>query len=176
MMIHPQPLAALRLMITSAVLCLTGESVIASERSFKPSEWVAVADNRLAEARGGFDVGQGLKISFGFVRTITINGDLVNRVSFNLPDLSRITEEQAKTASSAIAAAGVVQNGPGNQIVKGGETPPFSAGMVIQNSLNDQKIQTLTVISTGVNSLSLLKAGNAYASFKDSLLGSVGTR
>ena len=175
MMIHPHHLAALRLMITSAVICLAGEPVLAGERSFKPSEWVAVADDRLADARGGFDVSPGLKISFGFVRTITINGDLVNRVSFNLPDLSKITEEQAKMASSAIATSGVVQNGTGNQIGKG-DALPFSAGMVIQNSLNDQKIQTLTVISTGVNSLALFKAGNAYASFKDSFLGSIGIR
>ena len=45
---------------------------------------------------------------------------------------------------------------------------------MIQNSLNNQNIQTLTVINTGVNSLSLLKTLNTQVVLKEALLGALG--
>jgi len=114
-------------------------------------------------------------VSFGIVRTVSINGDLVNKTSFTLPDMSKITSEQAKIASAAIAEAGIVQNGPGN-FVDTNVKSQLSSGTIIQNTLNAQKIQTLTVINTGVNSLGLFKAINTQSVLKDALLGSIGVR
>ena len=54
-------------------------------------------------------------------------------------------------------------------------TPP-PAGTLIQNSLNDQHIKTLTIINTGVNSLGLLKALNTQTVLNDALLGALGSR
>lgn len=144
-------------------------------RAFQPTEWVAASDENLSNMRGGFDAGSGLNVSFGIVRTVSINGDLVNKTSFTLPDMTKITSEQARIASAAIAEAGIVQNGPGN-FVDTNVKSQLSSGTIIQNTLNAQKIQTLTVINTGVNSLGLFKAINTQSVLKDALLGSIGIR
>lgn len=145
------------------------------KKSFQPSEWEAVSDESLGNMRGGFDTGAGLTVSFGIVRTITINGDLVNKTSFNLPDVTKITTAQAQLASTAIAESGIIQNGTGN-FVEPSVKSQLATGTVIQNSLNDQRIQSLTVINTGVNSLGLLKSINTQTILKDALLGSIGLK
>ena len=104
-----------------------------------------------------------------------INGDLVTKTSFHLPDVTKITAEQAQLASAAIGQISIVQNGSGNSVDLAANSQ-FRAGTVIQNSLNDQWIQTLTVINAGVNSLGLLNAINTQNVLKEALLGSIGIR
>lgn len=106
---------------------------------------------------------------------MTINGDLVTQTSFNLPDVKKINAEQAQIASLAIAETGVVQNGAGN-ILTNGIRSELPISTVIQNTLNDQSIETLTVINAGVNSLGLLKSINTQTTLKDALLGSLKLR
>lgn len=146
-----------------------------AKESLQPIEWEAVSDESLDNMRGGFDVGPGLSVSFGIVRTITINGDLVNRTNFNLPDVTKITTEQANLARTAIAESGIIQNGTGN-FIEPGVRSQLTNSTIVQNSLNDQRIQSLTVINTGVNSLGLLKNINTQTILKDALMGSIGLR
>ena len=143
--------------------------------SFHATEWSPVTDQALDGMRGGFDVGQALTVSFGIVRSVTINGNLVTQTSFNLPDITKINDEQAKIASLAIAETGVIQNGIGN-ILTNGVRSELPASTVIQNTLNDQTIQTLTVINAGVNSMGMLKSINTQTTLKDALLGSLKLR
>lgn len=139
-----------------------------------PTEWVSVSDHYLDTLRGGFDIGQRLRLSFGIERSVTINGQLVSQVQFNLPDVTRIQADTAKSVSDALAAAGIVlQNGPGNQVANNTGIAGTTAPLVIQNSLNDQSISSRTVINTSVNSMSLFKAGNFQIGLKDALLGSL---
>ncbi len=171
----PEKLVSMCLLLTAGNVCF-GVGLSAEERNtFQPSEWAAVSDEQLDNTRGGFEVSSGLNVSFGIVRTVSINGDLVNRTSFDLPDVTKITADQAKIVSTAIAEAGLIQNGAGN-FVNAGVSTGLATGTVIQNSLNDQQIQTLTVINTGVNSLGLLKALNTQTAFNDALLGSMKIR
>jgi hypothetical protein len=163
-------------LLTAGNACFgVGPASDEDEGSFRPNEFVAVSHENLDNMRGGFDTGSGLSVSFGIVRTVTINGDLVNRTAFNLPDVARITAEQARMASAAIADAGIVQNGAAN-FVDAGLKSQLAGGTLIQNSLNDQAIQTLTIINTGVNSAGLLKAMNTQAALNDALIGSMGIR
>ena len=127
------------------------------------------------------------------VRSVAINGELVSRTSFQLPDMSRITEAQARMVSLAMRDAGLVQNGPGNYLQRDpqglssgpvsvgtqatlGTMPGLGAATVIQNTLDNQVIRQITEISTGVNTLGVLKMVNAQAALKDALLGGLGTR
>lgn len=142
---------------------------------FNPNEWKAVSNEQLDTLRGGFESPTGMTVSFGLVRTVSINGDVVNRTSFNLPDVSKITTEQARAVSTAIAETRLVQNGGGN-VVSDSVRSQLSGGTLIQNSLNDQTIQTLTVINAGVNSLGLFKSLNLQGAFKDALFGAIGGR
>ena len=150
-------------------------------------EWVALEDTLLDTMRGGFDMGSGLKVSFGFVRTVAINGDMVSRTSFNFPDLKAITPDQARMAGDAIAQGGVVQNGRNNVVVASDNAlasanaaeaaqPALAAASIVQNSLNNQHISTLTQINTGVNSMGIIKSMNAQSVLKDALLGGLGVR
>ena len=149
---------------------------------FQPGDWVAASNEKLDQLRGGFDVGRGLTVSFGFIRTVMINGDLVSKSSFNIPDIAKITPDELRTTATAMAQAGVVlQNGPGNSVeslaghditasTQASLPIPIPTSTIVQNSLNNQNIQTLTVINTGVNSLSLLKTINTQIVLKDALL------
>ena len=164
-----------------SLLCLTGGASLAGMREagqtngFRPEEWTAVSDQQLDSQRGGFDMGSGLAVSFGLVRTVMVNGEMVHQSSFNLPSISQITPDQAKMASTALSDSGVIQIGP-NNFVDAGALSNRVAGTLIQNSLNDQQIQSLTVINTGVNSLGLLKALNTQAVLNDALMGAIGSR
>ena len=171
----PASLISQCLLLLAGSTCL-GIGLAAEERqAFRPDEWVAVSDQQLDAQRGGFDPGSGLAVSFGIIRTVMVNGDLVSKTSFNLPDVTQITPEQARIASAAIADSGLVQIGP-NNFVDAGVRSGLATGTLIQNSLNDQQIQTLTIINTGVNSLALLKALNTQTVLNDALLGAVGSR
>ena len=147
----------------------------AEKPAFRADEWVAVSEQQLDSQRGGFDVGSGLAVSFGIIRTVMVNGDVVSKTSFNLPDVTQISPEQARIASAAIADSGLVQIGP-NNFVAAGVRSDLGTGTLIQNSLNDQHIKTLTIINTGVNSLGLLKALNTQTVLNDALLGALGSR
>ncbi|MBT9505076.1 hypothetical protein [Rhodoferax sp.] len=146
-----------------------------ARKAFEPAQWKTVSDERLGGQRGGFDVGAGLSLSFGIIRSVSINGIVVAATSFILPDVTKITNEQAKLASAAIAQVTVVQNGAGN-FVDSSVTAKLPSGTIIQNSLDNQTIQNLTVINASVNSMGLFKTANTQAALKDALFGSVGVR
>ncbi|MDD2879289.1 MAG: hypothetical protein PHQ58_02540 [Rhodoferax sp.] len=145
------------------------------KKAFLPDEWTAVSEKQLDAQRGGFDVGAGLAVSFGLVRNVLVNGEMVHQTSFNLPDIGQITADQARVASAAIAESGLIQIGPQN-FVDAGALSGGLTGTLIQNSLNDQQIQSLTIINTGVNSLGMLKAINIQTVLNDALTGALGSR
>ncbi|WP_210543593.1 hypothetical protein [Rhodoferax sp. PAMC 29310] len=140
-----------------------------------PTGWVPVDLLVLANSRGGFEVSAGLTVSFGFLRSVSINGELVSSAQFNLPDVSRISAEQARAVTTAMSEGRLVQVGAGNS-VDAVSLANLSGATVIQNSLNDQLIQTTTIINTGVNSQSLFKAVNVQSVLNDALLGALTRR
>ena len=98
------------LLMTGGAYAGVGRTV--EERSaFRPSEWTTMSDDKLDKMRGGFDVAPGLNVSFGIVRSVTINGELVSKTSFDLPDVTRISAAQASLVRAAIAGSSVVQLG-----------------------------------------------------------------
>lgn len=66
--------------------------------------WTPVGEARLDELRGGFEAA-GLQVSFGIERAVYINGDLVVSTSLTIPDVSRITAEQAGRLAAALQSA-----------------------------------------------------------------------
>jgi hypothetical protein len=139
-------------------------------------QWQAVTDDHLSDLRGGFDVGNGLKISVGIQRAVYIDGNLVTTTSLTLPDLANIakpTAAQARALSASAGTVSLVQNGPGNTFDPG----PISSSTVatvVQNTLDNRHIQSMTVIDATANSLGLLKAMNFQSGLRDALSTSVG--
>lgn len=89
--------------------------VRAADRWGGIDRWTPVSDARLAQARGGFDIGNGLMASFGFDRTVTINGVTTTIANVQIPDISKMTKDQAQALEAATRAQ-LVQNGPGNSV------------------------------------------------------------
>lgn len=128
------------------------------------SPWVPVSEQTLDEARGGFDVGNGLMASFGINRAVYVNGNLVTQTSFNVPDIAHMNATQASAMSSALNAMSITQIGS-NNVFDPSSLGQTSAGAVIQNTLNNQHIKSVTTLNTSVNSLNAFRSAN----FQDAL-------
>lgn len=163
---RPPQLARLRPLLLA--LCLCCAPALAQDPF---DELVAVDDSRLDAARGGLDAGNGLILSLGVERLVSINGNVVASSNFSLSDVGKAAGNTG-LAGDAVAALTLVQNGAGNvfDAALGGQAV---GALVIQNSANDQLISSQTTISTVVNSLSLLKSLNFEGGLRDALSNAV---
>jgi len=128
--------------------------------------WIALADQRLDEVRGGFIDASGLQVSFGIERAIYLNGELVTTTRLNVADLAALSG--GKAGATLTGGAALLQNGPGN-LIDSGTLSPSSLATVIQNSLNGQHIRSVTTVNATVNSLGILKSIDLQHSVRGAL-------
>ena len=133
----------------------------------------AVSDDRLDATRGGFDLGNGLLVSFGIERAVYINGNLVSSTSVNVPDMARITPDQASALAAATGTVNVIQNGANNTVAPA-TFDHATAATVIQNSLDNQDIRNLTTINVTANSQNMFRSLGLQESLQAGLIGSLG--
>lgn len=145
---------------------------LAAPAAAAPGGWVAVDAATLDSLRGGFTTPAGLDLSLGIERLVSINGALVSRTSFQVADIARLDAEQAGQASAALTAFKLIQNGGGNTMLTGFSSDTL-AGTVIQNTLNDQHIESRTIINASVNSIGLLKTINFNGNVSDAIAHAV---
>jgi len=145
---------------------------VRSDQNALGSNLVALSAEKLDEVRGGFTTDTGLKISFGIERAVYLNGDLVTTTSLNIADLSKISGGQAQVTGDTAGALALVQSGNRN-IFLSGAISTTAAGMVIQNTLDNQKINTITRIDAVVNSSSILRSMNLESSMRSALIDSL---
>lgn len=126
-----------------------------------------VDDEQLGELRGGFESG-GLHVSFGFERVTYINDTLVANAAFHLPEVARISPDQAAQLQSVFGRLQLIQNGEGN-VFEPMPVPGVGAGTVIQNTLNDQTIRQSTTLQVVTNGLQFLRSANALATLHEVL-------
>ena len=126
-----------------------------------PADWIPVDPARLESMRGGYALPSGLMVSFGFERLAWVDGELVTSLRIAIPDLARITPEQARQLAR-LRDTQLVQVGPGNVSET---TVGTGAGLVIQNTLDGVHIRVSTSIDAASNTLGLLQAIN----FSDAL-------
>jgi hypothetical protein len=117
---------------------------------------------RLDDLRGGYALPGGLSIAFGLERTVAINGEMVVAQRIDIPDLSRMTAEQAQQLA-ALSQGQTVQVGGATTITPGMGT------LVIQNAIDGQQIQASTTLHTAVNTLTLLQNLNFNQTLSDAL-------
>lgn len=134
-------------------------------------EALAMDKARLDTMRGGFTTGEGLKLSFGIERAVYINGNLVTTTSLNVSDLGAATAGRAASATVNGSLA-LVQSGSGNTFLPG-TVSSTAVGTVIQNTLDHQKIQHVTVVNATVNSMQVLRAMNLQHAVRTAITDSI---
>ena len=142
---------------------LVGLPVAAGEPPAPGQVWHAASDDKLEQMRGGFRLNDRLTVTFGIVRSVEINGTLVSSSALQIGDLRSIDLGQAEQ----LARLNLVQSGTGNTVATSLQTALPS--LVVQNTLNDQTIRTLTEINAVSNGMSLLKGLNVAQSLNDAL-------
>jgi hypothetical protein len=129
------------------------------------SKELSVADAVLDEVRGGFEMPTALLASMTLERSVYLNGELVVNRSATIPDIAHMTAEQA-TAMAEVTGTIVIQNGPNNTFDVADLGP---ASTVIQNTLSDQHLVTLTTLSVEVNSLGAYREMNFQDGLRDTV-------
>lgn len=129
-----------------------------------------VGDDELDELRGGFQTPDGLSVSFGIERVVYVNGVLQSTTALRVEDLGQL---HGGAAGPAVvlppgATVALIQNGGGNSVA-GNVLNGAALGTIIQNSLDNQKIQTVTTINATVNSVQALQGLRMQNSLQEAL-------
>lgn len=143
-----------------------------SEPNALGAELVALRSDQLEEVRGGFVGDGGLKISFGIERAVYLNGTLVTTTSLNIAELSKISGGSAQVTGNIAGSLGLLQSGAGN-VFAPGAVSSTAAGTIIQNTLDNQKISTITRIDAVVNSSGILRSMNLQSSMNSAIINSL---
>jgi hypothetical protein len=142
-----------------------------TDRNALGSDLVALRSDKLDEVRGGFVTDTGLKVSFGIERAVYLNGNLVTTTSLNIADLSKISGGQAQVTGTGAGSLALVQSGTGN--FAPGSISSTAAGTVIQNTLDNQKINTITRIDAVINSANIMRSMNLQSSMRSAVINSL---
>jgi len=132
-----------------------------------------VGAETLDGARGGFEIAGGLSVALGIERVVSVNGEIMSRTNIAIPDLAALTADQARLTQEALGAARMIQIG-GNNFAAADLNLPNGATLV-QNTLDNQAISSVTTITSAVNSMSLLKDMNFQSTIRDAVVRSPGT-
>jgi hypothetical protein len=84
-----------------------------------------------------------------------------------------MTPDQASALAATTGTVNVIQNGA-NNAVDPATFDRATAATVIQNSLDNQDIRSLTTINTTVNSQNILRSLGLQESLQAGLIGSLG--
>lgn len=133
---------------------------------------VAVAPGSLDRVRGGFSGSDGLNISFGIDRAVYVNGALATTTTLNVVDLGQAVAGRAGVTTLDNGTMALIQNGAGNSVATG-SLSPSNAATVIQNTLDGQKIQTITTINATANTLGIYRSLNLGQSLQGALINSL---
>ncbi len=158
--------------LVAAALALAAQPVQAGPGDEPAPGWTPVASATLDGARGGFETASGLNLSLGIERVVSVNGEVLSRTSVDIPNLGNITAEQAAQAHEVLSSARLVQLGANNFVAP---EALGSGATLIQNTLDHQTIRAQTVISSTVNSMSMLKDLNFLSTVRDALVRSAGS-
>lgn len=159
-----------------AIYTLSRPSLLPDDRQNPLGPQLAAIDSAtLDEVRGGFELaGSNLKLSFGIERAVYINGELVASTVLNVKDLQVTAGTGAATSALPGGSGGalsIIQNGTGNNVTT--QISPNLAGTIIQNTLNDQKIQNVTTINATVNSLQVMRSMSLQSTIQDGIVNSL---
>lgn len=152
-----------------AALCMAVPGGARGQGGELGPDWRPIDPGRLAGMRGGYQLPAGMQLSFGIERVVYLNGQLTARIAVHLPDVRNITPQQAQALADFNRGL-LVQVGEGNVF----EPARLAGGLVVQNTLDDQDIRTVTRIDVGVDTLGAYQELNAYGALNDALARAAG--
>lgn len=116
-------------------------------------ECVALSDESLDEARGGLQLPNGFLVTFGLQQALFVNGGLASATTLN----ASFTPDGLGDVDLQKSASNVIQIGDNNQLSTAAiENLQGGLGTLIQNSADQQVIQTLTMIDIVVSKIDFL--------------------
>jgi hypothetical protein len=129
-------------LLLSALQCASGEATAAGAPASAPGapQFVqanAVPTATLDNCRGGYDSLPGLAVTLGIERIVMVNGNVLERSAMQFGDLARLT------------------TGAG-QVLLTGRSP--LQGTFLQNSLNNQTLQSVAIIHASVDARGAIQA------------------
>lgn len=138
-----------------------------------------VSADLLEQTRGGFELsdrGNTLRVTFGVERTVYVNGALVSTSTLALDGLGRLTDSgtiaQGAQARALGMTADLLRNGTGNVLSMNPTELPTGA-LLLQNTLNDQRLEARTMINAVVEGAQLMRAARLESIMRDSSIGAV---
>jgi hypothetical protein len=150
--------------MAAAILASFTGAGLADETSF--SEDTAVPEIALDDVRGGYELPENLRASLALDRSAYVNGERVAHASVRVADLAQMTASEASALADTFTTL-VIQSGPANTF----SVPDLGpASTVIQNTLNDQHLVTLTTLDVAVNTLGAFREFN----FQDGVVQALG--
>jgi hypothetical protein len=155
---------ALPLLVAASVAAACGFA-----RAAEGQLWTAASDAQLDQMRGGFALAPDLMVSFGIVRTVRIDGEIVAHSALHIPDIRAMTPAQAVQLGEA-ARGLTIQNGAGNSA---NVALPLPA-LVIQNTESNRQLQAVTEITAATNSLRMSYSLSLSRTLSDALAGGIG--
>ncbi len=145
--------------------CLPSPANAADDRPAQA--WRPVEPARLDTLRGGFVAPSGLQVSFGFERSVHVDGAAVLVQRIQVADVGRISAAEAQQLATLGQAQLVRIGGAEAAIAR-------SAGLVIQNSLDGRRIQVQETLDVSSNALGMLQALNAAQALQSATTASRG--
>lgn len=121
-----------------------------------------VSTERLAEVRGGFDLGNGLQVSFGIQRAVYVDGNLVTYINVSIPDIAHITQQQAMSLATALGTLNV-QVGQGNTFDPSSSTAQASVATVTQSALSNVTSHVASTASPATQANAVTVVQNALS-------------
>lgn len=153
-----------RLAQTMAASALLATGIVHADPIWQA--WPTVPETQLAEARGGFVDHNGIHISFGFQQMIRINDELEALIAFELPLLG------LKGNGAELAASIRESIGDPIQFI-GSEVSLSGLNMIIQNSLDNQKIENLRILDLELSGISRLSTLGTQGLLNSSIIDSL---
>lgn len=120
-----------------------------------PDLGAALAPEVLATLRGGFTDSSGLRFAFSFDRVTRLNGEALSQVSVILPMFSLVdghTGPAFTTASQHMATLSTINGMDSTMVANPASGALHSSGLplMIQNALDNQHIENLTLINLDI--------------------------
>ena len=109
-----------------------------------------VANTELDSMRGGFSIGEGLDVSFGFAQTGSLNGVEQFQNNFTIDSVGSGFDNVDMSNMNSV----LLQNGNGNFVSTSVlDSLADSFGNIIQNTLDDQVISTTTIYDISLHNV-----------------------